>query len=163
MDLLSSLIRDLVIIGIIASFCDLLLPQSEIRRPAKLVFGLYFMALMLNPLVSLFQDTDLSAIDFEALAEENVMEVEVEYSEDMVYREAAETLSQEIEGKLGALYHDNQVLVSIQMNSEGFQKVKVKMSNSVPSDVILIAEIKDFLASEYGIPGNVVSISVGKG
>lgn len=162
MELLSSLIKDLVIIGIIASFCDLLLPRSEMHRPVQLVFGLYFMALMLNPLVALFQDTDLSAIDFETLAEEKIKETEFDYSEEMVYEEAAETLSQEIEGKLGALYHDDQVSVSILMNAEGFQRVKVKMSTSGQSDAVRAAEIKDFLASEYGIPGNIVSFSVGK-
>ena len=163
MELLFVLIKDLVIIGIVASFCDLLLPESEIRRPVQLIFGLYFMALMLNPLVSLFQDTDLSVIDFESLAEEKFNEMEYDYSEDMVYQEAANTLSQEIEGRLGALYHDDQVTVSIRMNVDGFQKVKVNMSSAEQNEAVLVVEIKEFLASEYGIPGNVVSILIGKG
>lgn len=163
MEILSSLVKDLVIIGIIASFCDLLLPRSDVRRPVQLVFGLYFMALMLNPLVAFFQDIDLSSIDFESLATERIIETEQGYSEELIYKEAAETLSDEIEGKISALYHLEQVSVSIQMNNDGFQKVKIKMENSSDFESVYVAEIKDFLAIEYGIPGNVVSVSMGKG
>ena len=162
MDLLSSLIKDLVVIGVIASFCDLLLPQSKKHHSVQLVFGLYFMALMLNPLVALFQDTDLSAVDFETLAEEKIADTEFEYSEEMVYNEAAKTLSREIEGKLEALY-DRQVSVSVEMSVDGFQKVDVNIAGSGPSDAVSAAEIKDYLASEYGIATNLVYITVGKG
>ena len=64
MGFLTEMVADLVIVAVVAAFCDMLLPESGVKRSVRLVFGLYFMALMLNPLVTLWTDTDLSAMDF---------------------------------------------------------------------------------------------------
>lgn len=158
MGIFSAMVRDMLIIGIIASFCDFLLPRSDIKRPVQLVFGLYFMALLMNPLVSIWTGIDLSTVDFSEMGDASVAEVEMQYDESMVYREAASTLETDIKGKLESIYQGFEVTVNIMMEESGFRSVDIVIKDSQNNDMVMVAEIKEYLASEYGIPGNVVNI-----
>lgn len=160
MESFSVMIRDVVIIGVLASFCEMLLPESDIKHPVRLIFGLYFMALLLGPMVALVTDTDLSALDVNALAETRTMEAPILFEEDMVYAEAADTLEREIEGKLGAVYGDCEPAVEIDMNAEGFSSVTVEITGDIPSENVVAAEIRDLLCADYGIPEDVMKISL---
>lgn len=160
MGIFSTMVRDMLIVGIIASFCDFLLPRSNIKRPVQLVFGLYFMALLMNPLVSVWTGTDLSDVDFSDMGETRIAEAEILYDESMVYREAASSLESDIKGKLEAIYQSSEITVDIVMEKNGFCSVDIGMKNSQHNDAVMIAEIKEFLASEYGIPSDVVNIEL---
>ena len=157
------MIRDIVIIGVVASFCEMVLPDSDVKHPVRLVFGLYFMALLLNPLITLWTDTDLSSIDFGIMAETETIEAQEIYEEQIVYAEAARTLETEIEGKLGAAYGDCSVSADIQMDESGFESVRVELNGNISSEMVASAEISDLLSRDYGIPKDVISVVLKKG
>ncbi len=52
---ISYMVKDIVIIVISATFVELLLPKSELRRYVRLVIGLLIILVMLTPLYSFFQ------------------------------------------------------------------------------------------------------------
>lgn len=156
MEFFSAMIRDLVIIAFIASICELLLPETQSREPVRLVFGLYFLCLMLNPVMKIIDDVDLAAIDFEALGEASLTEIDVAYEESLVYEEAAAMLEEDIEGRLNAIYDGADASVEIKMEERGFCSVAVR---GVSGDAVTVAEIKDFLASEYGIERGMIGVS----
>lgn len=160
MTVLMTMIADLVIVAVLASFCDMLLPETGVKRPVQLVFGLYFMALMLNPLVSLWTDNDFSAMDFSSLGEVRLNEAQTEFSEEVVYREAAATVSGEIEMKLERIYEGSSAKVHIVMDESGFIKVSVSVIGGVADERIATAEIQDLLVEDYGIPKDVLKISI---
>ena len=163
MELLTVMIRDIVIIGVVASFCEMVLPDSDVKHPVRLVFGLYFMALLINPLIALWTDTDLSAIDFGALAESETVEAQEFYNEEIVYAEAARTLETEIEGKLSAAYESCAIGADIQMSEVGFENVQINLRGNVGSKMVASAEITDMLSRDYGIPKDVISVIINEG
>lgn len=160
MSFLTEMVADLVIVAVVAAFCDMLLPDTDVKRPVQLVFGLYFMALMLNPLVTVWTDTDLSAMDFSTLGETTLREAETEYDADAVYREAAATLGAEIEGKLERIYEDSDAVVRLGMEESGFTEATVILKGSVSNPQIVAAEIQDLLTADYGIPKEVIRIQM---
>ena len=62
MDFLFDLGRELLFVTAAAACLEMILPESTIRRPLRFIFGLWFLALLLNPLISLISDTDLNEI-----------------------------------------------------------------------------------------------------
>ena len=158
MDFLTVMVRDVVIIGVMASLCEMVLPDNDVKHPVSLVFGLYFMALLINPMVTLFTDTDLSSIDFSALAEAETLETVELYNEEMVYQEAANTLETEIEGKLTAVYSGCSVETDIKMTENGFESVLVTMGGVDSSRAVMAAEITDMLSRDYGISKDVLTV-----
>ena len=161
MRFLTEMVSDLVIVAVVAAFCDMLLPESGVKRSVQLVFGLYFMALMLNPLVTLWTDTDLSAMDFSSLGNAALLEAETEYDEAAVYREAAAALGAEIEEKLERIYEGGDAEVRLSMTEEGFTEASVTLEGGGFDPRIAAAEICDLLIADYGIPKEVISVRVG--
>lgn len=159
MEFFSAMIRDLVIVAFVASLCELLLPETQSAGSVRLVFGLYFLCLMLSPVMSFVGDVDLDAIDFEALGEASLMEIDAAYkeslSESLVYDEAAAMLEKDIKGRLDAIYDEENVVVEIEMDESGFRSVVVR---GVSENAVVVAEIKDFLGAEYGIDRTVIAV-----
>ncbi|MGM9567736.1 MAG: stage III sporulation protein AF [Clostridia bacterium] len=158
MSFLTEMVSDLVIVAVVAAFCDMLLPDTGVKRPVQLVFGLYFMALMLNPLVALWTDTDLSAMDFSALGDVALEGAETEYDEAAVYREAASVLGGEIEEKLERIYEGSEASVFLVMEESGFAEAEVTIKGEISNPPVVTAEIQDLLVADYGIPKEVIRI-----
>lgn len=53
MEVLKSIIRNIIVIIILASFLEMLLPSSAMKRYVKLVMGLFIMVTILGPILSL--------------------------------------------------------------------------------------------------------------
>lgn len=62
LDAISTLVRNVTIIVIIAGFLEMLLPNGEIKRFVKVVLGLFILVSMLNPLLSLFDKKVVSEV-----------------------------------------------------------------------------------------------------
>ena len=160
MDFLTNMVKDLVVIGVLAALCDLILPESTVKKPVQLVFGLYFMAVLLNPLITLWTGTDLTDIDFSQLGEAYVQEIDGAVADSDVYAEAAKNIGADIEGKLAALYDGDDFKASIAMDESGFQSARIVVSYKGSVDeTVMTAEIKDLLATDYGIEAKIVKIS----
>lgn len=155
MNFFSAMIRDLVMIAFIASFCELLLPKSQSKGPVQLVFGLYFLGLMLSPILSFAGGVELSAIDFESLGEASLVEVDPSYDVSAVYDDAADMLEQDISGRLEAIYRKDDISVEIEMEESGFRWVVVR---GMGRDAVVAEEVKELLAAEYGMDRSVVKV-----
>lgn len=53
MEIIKSIIRNIIVIIILASFLEMLLPSSPMKRYVKLVMGLFIMVTILGPILSL--------------------------------------------------------------------------------------------------------------
>lgn len=62
LDAISTLVRNVTIIVIIAGFLEMLLPNGEIKRFVKVVLGLFILVSMLNPLLGLFDKKVVSEV-----------------------------------------------------------------------------------------------------
>ena len=160
MDSLMSFGRDMIVVAVAASCCEILLPEGESKRPVRFVFGLWFMALMLNPLVTLFTATDLSAIDIASLSDEELAAVGEEETDEEaeIYGEAARRLSEEFRQKLGALYEDRTFRVTARLEEKGVTSLSVAVGGegggeSIREDILALA------ARDYGIPASAVEIT----
>lgn len=160
MNVLTEMVADLVIVAVIASFCEMLLPDTGVKRPVQLVFGLYFMALMLNPLVALVTDTDLSAMDFDSLGEASLREAEAAYDENTVYRQAAADLGADLESLLEQRYEGSDAAVRLAMDEGGFREATVRLKGYGGNPQTTAMEIQDLLIKEYGIPKDVIRIQM---
>lgn len=164
MDFLTNMVKDLVVIGVLAAFCDMILPETTVKKPVQLVFGLYFMAVMLNPLITLWTGTDLTDIDFSELGEAYVEDIEGSVDTDDVYAEAARQIAADIEGRLSALYDDCTFDATVIMNEEAFQSVAVVVTYEENVDeTVMTAEIKDILAENYGMEGKTITVKFERG
>lgn len=164
MDFFTNMVKDLVVIGVLAAFCDMILPESTVKKPVQLVFGLYFMAVMLNPLITLWTGTDLTDIDFSRLGEGYVEEIEADAETGDVYAEAARQIAADLEGRLEALYDDCSFAATVTMAEAGFQRVAVVVTHGGNVDeVVMTAEIKDLLAEHYGMTGKTVNVKFERG
>ena len=164
MELLMTTVKDLVIVGMIASFCDILLPRSEEKGPVRFIFGLYFLTLFLSPVLALATSDDFSGLDFSALGAEAVAGVSESVAEEDIYDRAAEEIAGDISAQLDAIYKDGTFSVKVNMTRDGFSAVSIDAvgSFSVQPEV-LIAEIKDYLQQNYGMDRNLVKVQVKQG
>ena len=164
MDFLTNMVKDLVAIGVLAAFCDMILPESTVKKPVQLVFGLYFMAVMLNPLITLWTGTDLTDIDFSQLSEAYVEDIETNVETGDVYAEAARQIAVDIEGRLEALYAGCDFAAAVTMDQESFQSVSVAVTTAKNVDeTVMTAEIKDLLAENYGMAGKTIRVKFERG
>lgn len=164
MDFLTNMVKDLVVIGVLAAFCDIILPESTVKKPVQLVFGLYFMAVMLNPLITLWTGTDLTEIDFSELGEAYAEDIDGSVDTADVYDEAARQIAADIEGRLEALYDDCDFDAAVTMNQDAFEAVSVVVTGEKNVDeTIMTAEVKDFLAENYGMEGKIITVKFERG
>ena len=161
MDLLLKLGRDLLFVTAAAAALEMILPKSDIRRPLRFIFGLWFLALLLNPLITLVSETDLGEIgrsfgesDFSA-AEESA----AESGRSSIYREAGERLSAEIEAGLEAVFEED-FDVEAEIDEGGVVSLRVLTAAAAAAKE---TEIRRFLAERYGIPKGKIETHFGVG
>lgn len=63
MDLLNEVVRNLVILVIIMTFMEMLLPDNKLKKTASLIFGLMIIATLLNPIVVILNSLGRSSFD----------------------------------------------------------------------------------------------------
>lgn len=67
MEVLKELVRGIVLLIILTTFLDMLLPSGKMRPYLKMVMGLFVLVSILNPLISaLFSSQDLAALSWKA-------------------------------------------------------------------------------------------------
>lgn len=62
LETISSLVRSVTIIVLIAGFLEMLLPSGEIKRFVKAILGLFILVSMLNPILGLFDKNVVSEV-----------------------------------------------------------------------------------------------------
>lgn len=144
------LIRELAVISVIAAFAEMFLPNTAGKRPVYFVFGLYFIALLLNPLVEFWTDTDLSAPDFSALAEERTVSVAADAAQEQAYKQTAENIADELERKLKVLFPTDDFYIEIVMTAKGYEYVTVNYGGII-ADGSEECKIRELAATDYGI------------
>lgn len=164
MELLITMVKDLVIVGMIASFCDILLPRSEEKGPVRLIFGLYFITLFLSPVLALATNDDFSGLDFSAMGAAAVENLSDPVAEEEVYRKAADQIAEDVSSGLNTIYKDGIFSVKVSMTRDGFSEVCVDaVGNFSVQPEVMIAEIKDYLQENYGMNRDLVRVRVKQG
>ncbi|MEG0874583.1 MAG: stage III sporulation protein AF [Clostridiales bacterium] len=154
MDGLKAVIGDIAIVAVLAGFLDIFLPKNNTNYGVKLVFGLYFLAILLNPVITLFTDTDLANQDFTKLSDNRSWE-QVELEENAILDKAAASLNHEIEVRLGAIYENVKFTTNVAMNTADIEGVKIEVSGITQGKERVFADkIKEFIAMEYGVKKN---------
>ncbi len=152
MEIIKSLLRDLAIIGILAAFIEILVPEGKTKYPVRMIFGLYIIAIMLNPFLDLFHKTDLSALDFSELEVTEFGEVSWEDEEDTVLEEAALAIAKDVEAKLAAAYEAYTFTATVNLSADGDATVEITVTGVDHSrEVFLSGEIKALIAKEFEI------------
>ena len=149
MELLKNMVGDLAIIALIASFMEILVPSGPSRNVVRLVLGLYFLAVMLTPVLSLMGNDDFASLDFS----------KIEMIDETWGDEWEE---QENDGRLGGIYEEENYKIdsSVTMNKTEIQNVTVEISGvSSGKERVVFDEIKRFLNSEYGISSKHIDIA----
>lgn len=100
LDTISSMVRNVTVIVLIAGFLEMLLPSGEIKKFVKSVLGLFILVTILNPLISLW-DQNKSA---EVFAWQDP--IEGNRSLDTILGQSQE-ISQEMKEKAMVMYQDN--------------------------------------------------------
>lgn len=111
MDVLNSVVRNLVILVIVMTFLEMLLPENKLRNYAKLIFGLMIIATILNPIIVLL--SDLGRIEFTEFVFSGEIEMENEQDIQEAYNE--KTLNQYIKNI------EDTALEIIKPHTEGYE------------------------------------------
>lgn len=108
MSSLNEIIRNIVVIVLLATFLDMLLPNTNLRRFIKVIMGLFIMVTILNPIINIFnQEATISAWDFNLQENEDVdsiLEKGKKISSDQ-NAEAAIEYKKRIEKQIEAMVH----------------------------------------------------------
>ncbi|SES62938.1 stage III sporulation protein AF [Anaerobranca gottschalkii] len=130
MDILNTLVRNLVILVIIMTFLEMFLPEGQLRTTAKIIFGLMIIATLLNPVAVILSSIGRASFDFSGLNfTETVNFIDDEKATE-VYNQL--TLNQYIENL------QNKVIELVQPYTTDYEK-KVEVS-----------VVKDFDSKEFG-------------
>lgn len=148
MDILKELVRNIVVIVLLTTFLDLLLPSSSMQRFVKVVMGLFILVALLNPILELlsrgqdfevfsWQHTKMAANSSVLLGRERLNEVNEQLFRDN-YRQRLEkqmeTFLKLVEGAEGI-----QVQVTLKNEAggrlqEGLASVRVTVNNREGGD-----------------------------
>ncbi|QNO16149.1 stage III sporulation protein AF [Alkalicella caledoniensis] len=124
MDVLNSVVRNLVILVIVMTFLEMLLPENKLRNYAKLIFGLMIIATILNPIIVLL--SDLGRIEFTEFVFSGEIEMENEQDIQEAYNE--KTLNQYIKNI------EDTALGIIKPHTEGYEvQVEAHIDNNFDS------------------------------
>lgn len=162
MELLKNMVGDIAIIAIIASFMEILVPSSHNRNAVRLILGLYFMAVMLNPIIALMGRENFASLDFTEIeiSGESWENGDDPQEKTDIYDVAADSIASEIDGRLGAMYEDYQIASSVAMDETEVREVQVEVAGaSSGKELVIHDEIKRFISSEYGIPSNHIKVA----
>lgn len=151
MGVLRSVIADIAVVAVLAAFIDMFLPNARNHYGIKLVFGLYFLAILLNPVIDLFTETDFADLDFRELSISDTQIAESDL-DGSVLEAAADSLNQEIATKLTAKYEDFDFEVKVELTPEEIAAVEVRAAGVNPGrERNISADIKELLAEDYGV------------
>lgn len=151
MAVVRSIIGDIALVAVLAAFIDMFLPRAREHYGIKLVFGLYFLAILLNPIVVFFTDADFGDLDFREVSLEQY-ENQDENVEGSVLTEAAASLSLEIEAKLEAVYESVDFTVEMTLSPDEVDKMEIRAEGAEPGrQRVIDDEIKTMLAGDYGV------------
>lgn len=162
MEILKELVKDLAIIGILAGFIEILVPEGKSKYPIRMIFGLYIIAVMLNPFLTLFHKTDLSSLDFNAIEADTALSGNDSLDseeQEAVLAEAANNLAADLDNKLAALYEGYSFTTNVSLTASGNTTVEITVTGAENSrEVALSGEIKAFVAEELGLNQRHISI-----
>lgn len=107
MAVLAEIVRNVLVIVIMASFLELLLPDGAIRPFVRFAIGLFILIAVLNPTLSfLFSDHDFNVdmwdYQFDEDAGENIINEGQEINEQIVSQHT-EMLKEKLEGQINAV------------------------------------------------------------
>ena len=151
MDFLFELGRDLLFVSAVAACLEMILPESGVRRPLRFIFGLWFLALLLNPLVSLVGDGDFKATGSAFFESEDLFSATAaseETGRDSIRREAGERLSAEIKTKLEAVFEEEDIDVEAEIDESGIVSLYVTIESEAGEKE---KEMRRFLVEQYGV------------
>ncbi len=158
MGVFTKVIGDIAVVAVFAAFIDMFLPKARQHYGIKLVFGLYFLAILLNPVVGLFTDMDFSTLDFSQLAIEEG-EILPQEADSSVLEAASQSLSAEIETKLEAVYEEYDFYVMAVLGNDSVESVTAEVSSVEPGRERVVADkVKTILAEDYGIEKRKVEV-----
>ncbi|MDH7576217.1 MAG: stage III sporulation protein AF [Bacillota bacterium] len=64
METIRFIVRNLIFLVLLAAFLEMLLPLRDARKFVQVILGLFILAVILNPVVTFFQQTPLFNLDF---------------------------------------------------------------------------------------------------
>ena len=130
MDLLNGVVRNLVVLVIVMTFLEMLLPDNKLKKTANLIFGLMIIATLLNPIMVLLNNLGRASFD---LAEFTFSDT-VNYGDDEEIQEAFNKLTM------------NQYLENITTTIE--EIVEPHVEGYKPE--VKITVIKDYTSKDFG-------------
>lgn len=92
LEILKDLVRNVVLIILLTTFLDMLLPSSSMQRFIKVVMGLFLLVTLLNPLLILIKEEQ----DFEVFAWQQNNQVEGSFNSVLTQGQHLETVNQEL-------------------------------------------------------------------
>ncbi|MGI5879235.1 MAG: stage III sporulation protein AF [Syntrophomonadaceae bacterium] len=137
MQLLSEIVRNVIVIIIIASFLELLLPQGTLQPLVRFAIGLFVLIAVLNPVMSfLLQDVNYSIdcwnFQADSKGQEEIMQQGKELNEQLI-NSNQKLLQEKVEGQIGAVamlvpgIEEVETLVSIN-NQGSMEKIELIIS-----------------------------------
>lgn len=123
MDILTGIVKNLVVIVVVASFLEILLPDSSMRPFVRFTIGLFVIIAIVNPLLSVF----FSGSDLKSLA----WDLPWEYNDDTEYEDIGIQVNRDIQ-------------------NTGNQVIKQKVEEQINSLAILVPGVRD-LATEVDL------------
>lgn len=143
MEVITNLVRDIAVIVILASFMEMLLPNSNMKRFVQVILGLFILITILNPIVNFLNEdlsTHVNAWQFQA----NPGELEeimaqgmslAQTSDDNALRQYEQRLEQQISGLVTLIPEVDNVKVKVDAGgniTKGF--------GNIESIYVLVAE-----------------------
>jgi len=89
METILSVVRNLVFLVLLAAFLELLLPLKDSRKFVQVILGLFVLAVVLNPIVSLFCQTPLLSLNYPAKLDDEREELHSILAQGEVLQQAA--------------------------------------------------------------------------
>ncbi len=137
MQLLSEIVRNVIVIIIIASFLELLLPQGTLQPLVRFAIGLFVLIAVLNPVMSfLLQDVNYSIdcwnFQADSKGQEEIIQQGKELNEQLI-NSNQKLLQEKVEGQIGAVamlvpgIEEVETLVSIN-NQGSMEKIELIIS-----------------------------------
>ncbi|SMB94825.1 stage III sporulation protein AF [Desulfonispora thiosulfatigenes DSM 11270] len=108
MSSLNEIIRNIAVIVLLTTFLDMLLPNTNLRKFIKVIMGLFIMVTILNPIISIFTNSEsLSAWNFSLPENEDINTVLAEGEKMSLAQnsEATREYNYRIEKQIEALVH----------------------------------------------------------
>lgn len=144
MQVFSEVIKSIVVIVLITTFLDLLLPTSHIQRYVKFVMGLFILISLINPVISLLIDNgdyEVLAWQGNALPENGEVKQKGEelqaVNQNLLLAEYGQRLEQQMEAMVKLVKGVESVKAQVEVKGgqkigtvEGIQKVTLELNKS---------------------------------